>query len=39
MNGWLGFATRGQVMLHRTSSDRYAYDAAVSDFRRAGLDI
>jgi hypothetical protein len=29
----------GQVMLHGTASDNHAYANAVSEFRKAGLDV
>jgi hypothetical protein len=40
-NGVLWFASdgAGQVMLHSSASDRHALANAVSEFRKAGLDI
>ena len=36
---WLAPTGPGQVMLHGTDSDHHAFANAVSEFRRAGLDI
>jgi hypothetical protein len=36
---WLAPDGAGQVMLHGTSSDHHAYDNALGEFRRAGLDV
>ena len=40
-NGVMWFGPEGteHVMLHESSSDHHALDNAVSDFRKAGLDI
>lgn len=36
---WLAPDGAGQVMLHGSSSDHHAYDNALAEFRKAGLQV
>ncbi len=36
---WLAPDQSGQVMLHGSASDHHAYDNALAEFRKAGLEV